>query len=134
VRRNKHRAENLELFRTKEAQRVATRATENPIKFLVDRTRNAAKKRELSFDLSEEDFTIPTDCPVLGIPLRLRDGGSDNAVSVDRLDNQLGYVRGNVAIISNRANKIKGDSTLAEVEAVIAWVRKVQGLKSGQKI
>jgi hypothetical protein len=34
----------------------------------------------------------------------------------------LGYVRGNVTIISNRANRIKNDASLDEVRKVVSWL------------
>ncbi len=44
-------------------------------------------------------------------------------MSLDRIDNSKGYIPGNVAVISWRANLIKNSSTLEELEAVVAWLR-----------
>lgn len=46
----------------------------------------------------------------------------ENSPSIDRLDNTKGYVKGNINIISWRANRIKSDATLDELEKIYRWV------------
>lgn len=68
--------------------------------------------------------SIPDTCPVLGIPLYPSKGkATDNSPSLDRIDPALGYVPGNVAWISNRANRIKNDATADELASVTKWLR-----------
>ncbi len=98
-----------------------------------------ANKKGLSFNLKEEDFLpLPTHCPVLGIRMRLppsrtdpkgKPGGRDNSYSLDRRDNSLGYVNGNVFVISHRANAIKNSATLDEAQKVVRYMRGVDPLK-----
>lgn len=92
--------------------------------------RNAAKraaKNGLEFNLDFTDVHVPDRCPVLGIPLRAGSAHGNAAracnPSLDRIDNSKGYIKGNVRVISLRANWIKRDSTVAELEAVIAYMR-----------
>ena len=73
---------------------------------------------------------LPTHCPVLGIELRYwtpREGKSGrknpNAASIDRNDSNLGYVKGNVRVISLRANQLKSNGTLAEFEQLVTYIR-----------
>lgn len=54
------------------------------------------------------------NCPVTGVPLT-HSTRSDTDWSVDRCNNDLGYVVGNIIIVSTRVNNIKGDLTLAEI-------------------
>ncbi|MFK4444681.1 hypothetical protein ABH944_004815 [Caballeronia udeis] len=72
-------------------------------------------KNDLPFDLTWEDILslIPADltCKVLGIPLIFGGKLSRNSPSIDRHIPSLGYVKGNVSIISMRANAIKSDAT-----------------------
>lgn len=43
-------------------------------------------------------------------------------MSLDRIVPSLGYVPGNVAVISHRANRIKSDATADELRAVADWL------------
>jgi len=75
-----------------------------------------AKRDGLPFDLSEDDIQIPEYCPILGIELSFSTAGhSPNSPSVDRIIPELGYVPGNIWIISNRANTMKHDATPEEL-------------------
>lgn len=87
--------------------------------------RNSAKYKGIPFDLCEEDFDIPAVCPVLGIPLMFAEGGSptDNSPSLDKFIPELGYVKGNVAVISMKANRMKSNATVEDVERLLNWMR-----------
>ena len=84
-----------------------------------------AKAKGLPFNLDLSDIVIPDVCPVLGIPIR---GAVDKfdyqSASLDRLIPKLGYVKGNVNVISMRANTVKNNSTYEELEKVYKWVKK----------
>lgn len=83
------------------------------------------------FDLELDDLApFPLVCPVLGVDLDWLSegrGGSDYSPSLDRLDPNAGYVKGNVAIISNKANRIKNDGNIEEVAAVLRWLEMQKG-------
>lgn len=81
-----------------------------------------AKKQGFPFDLTAKDIYVPEVCPALGVTLVF--GGRKNhpyGPSVDKLIPRLGYIRGNVAVISTRANMIKHDATAAELRLVAEW-------------
>lgn len=104
----------------------------NPIKTMLLDARASAKKRGIEFSLPiyTTTLTIPETCPVLGIPLyrcRGKFGGGPNSPSIDRIDNTKGYVEGNVRIISRRANCLKSDSTLDELERIVLYMRAALG-------
>ena len=83
-----------------------------------------AKKEGLPFDLKLEDIKVPEFCPVLGIPLISSKGGmTDNSPTLDKLIPSLGYVKDNVRVISNRANRIKSDATYEEIQALANWLK-----------
>ncbi len=71
----------------------------------------------MEFDLTR-DVPIPTHCPVLGIPLRRGGIGDGSSPSVDRIDNQKGYVPGNVRVVSLKAKRVKNDATVGELRAL----------------
>jgi hypothetical protein len=95
----------------------------NPEKAMLQRARSRAKKIGVEFDISFEDISIPEFCPVLGIKLERRDNVTENSPSLDRKDSSKGYVKGNVFVISYRANRIKHNATIDEVEAVLRYMR-----------
>ena len=71
---------------------------------------------------------IPTHCPILGVPIEVLGEDRNRAASIDRLNPNLGYVPGNVAVISLRANRIKSDATIEELEKLVAWIRSRKGI------
>ena len=68
--------------------------------------------KKLPFNIEITDIIIPEICPVLGIKIEINEGKyKDNSPSLDRINNSLGYIKGNISIISWRANKLKNDGT-----------------------
>lgn len=82
-----------------------------------------AKKRGLTYDLTLADISIPETCPVLGIPIKVRQMGigkfDHNSPSLDRIDNSKGYTRDNVIVVSFRANALKSNSTVGELKKIV---------------
>lgn len=97
----------------------------NPKKAILHGAKSRAKRDGLPFNIDEEDINIPSDCPILGIPIQknIGSGWHNNSLSLDRINNSLGYIKGNVRVISNRANRIKCDATLEELELVLLDAR-----------
>jgi hypothetical protein len=86
---------------------------------LLQNARQRALRYGLPFDLTLDDILVPEQCPVLGIPLRTGEGkASPYSPSLDRIDPRLGYVRGNVLVLSHRANTLKSDATPVELRQV----------------
>ena len=70
---------------------------------------------------------MPEFCPVLGIALQPNDkaGPIDSSPSLDRIAPSLGYVPGNVRVISFRANRLRADATAAELRLVAADAERI---------
>lgn len=86
---------------------------------LLQNAKQRARHQGLPFDLTLDDILVPEICPILGIPLRTGEGkASPNSPSLDRVNPCLGYVRGNVIVLSHRANTLKSDATPAELRQV----------------
>lgn len=81
----------------------------------------AAAGRECS--ITEADIDLPAVCPVLGITLNYTNAprNAPDAASLDRVDNALGYVPGNVVTVSSRANSLKRDASLDEMRRVLEF-------------
>jgi hypothetical protein len=109
----------------------------NPEKAILNSIRARAKQKGIEFDLTINDIVLPKKCPILGIDLDpglgLGHGASlaqrDRRPSVDRINNKLGYIPGNIVIVSYRANRIKSDATVAELIAIADWY---EGLEDGR--
>lgn len=91
---------------------------------LLGQARKRAAASSLPFNLEATDIIVPEFCPVLGLPLKISEEGrwTDNSPSLDRFTPSLGYVKGNVRVISWRANRIKCDATVEEVRALLAYM------------
>lgn len=81
-------------------------------------TKSQCKKRNIPFDITVDDLHIPTTCPLLEIPLTctVGEGRLDSTMSIDRIIPELGYVKGNVRIISDLANRMKNSATPAQLK------------------
>lgn len=82
--------------------------------------RKRAIKLGLPFAIEPDDIIIPDQCPVLGIPLDGRD--RNHTPSLDRVIPQRGYTIENICVISFRANRMKGDATVAELLSVVNYI------------
>jgi hypothetical protein len=77
----------------------------------------------VEFSVDFGDLIFPTHCPVLGIELDyFANGREENSPSFDRIDPKKGYIKGNVAIISWRANRIKNDGTAEEHQLIADFI------------
>ena len=91
---------------------------------ICSRAKKRAKQLNLPFDITKEDIVIPECCPILGIKMKYSDGSmADSSPSIDRIIPELGYVKNNIIIISNRANRIKNNASLEEIEKLYNWLK-----------
>ncbi len=81
-----------------------------------------AKKAGKVFDITVEDIPVPTHCPILQIPLIAGDKPTPNSPSIDRVDNEKGYVKGNVRVISRAANLLKGECSMADITRLLEYM------------
>lgn len=93
---------------------------------MIREARQRAKKKNIPFDIDADylRLNIPSHCPIFGTPLEwstyrgLGRCALPNSPSLDRIDPAKGYVKGNVWIISNKANTIKSNATHEELKLV----------------
>ncbi len=98
---------------------------------MLDGARRRAAKKGIPFSITRADLPIPDQCPVLGLILKpSRDGAgrNDNAPSIDRIRPELGYVPGNVVVVSWRANQLKLDGTAQEFRRIANWLQYMEAL------
>tara|TARA_B110000003_G_scaffold200484_1_gene199117 strand:- start:114 stop:788 length:675 start_codon:yes stop_codon:yes gene_type:complete len=106
-----------------------------PNKYHLQKIRQNLNKRKKSgikvnIDVEYLDSIFPRDfiCPALGIKMSWGGGYKDKfaSPSMDRIDSKKGYVKGNVVWVSNKANTIKSDSSIEEMEKVLLWYKKIK--------
>ena len=87
-----------------------------------------ASKDGLPFSIDLNDIVVPDICPVLGISIAKNSNRCQpNSPSLDKTVPELGYVKGNVQVISHKANTIKSDATIEELEKVLDYMKSRRG-------
>jgi hypothetical protein len=111
--------------RVKELSVIRRSTKLRPEQVLFNNAKNRAKANGLEFNLELSDLSVPQFCPVLGLALKVATGfAKDNSPSVDRIDSKKGYVKGNVCVISHKANTIKSNANLADLLLVVAYMER----------
>lgn len=97
----------------------------NPRAYMLKQAKKRAKKEGIPCDLMEEDIPIPKYCPVFPwIALQFAEHRStNNSPSLDKVIPERGYVKGNVRVISNKANRLKCNCSLYELELLVKYVK-----------
>ncbi len=84
--------------------------------------KNKSKQFDIDFNLEVKDIIVPTRCPVFGIELKFDNTKPcDNSPSIDRIDNNKGYIKGNIIVVSNKANRMKNNSTIEEMKMLVEF-------------
>jgi hypothetical protein len=111
--------------RAKEAREIRERTWEfDSKKIMLSNSKSRAKKANMEFNIDTNDINIPEVCPVLGIPLyRCKKENWNNSPSIDRIDNTKGYIKGNVIVVSRRANILKKDATIEELQKIASFYK-----------
>lgn len=113
------------------SERAKNLIARNPKNNMVDQAKIRARKRGLEFSISSSDFEIPEICPVFGIKLERGEGKQhDASPTLDRLNNEKGYTKDNIKVISWKANRMKGDHTLLELQTLVHWLEAEQANRS----
>jgi hypothetical protein len=111
----------------------------NPQKILLLSAKHRSIKKGVVCTIKEEDIHIPTICPVLGIAIEKvfnpdgKRGACEGSPSLDRIDNTKGYIKGNIQVISNKANSMKNSATPEQLLKFAYWVLLTYGHLIDQK-
>jgi hypothetical protein len=106
-------------------ERERRRYEKDFIKISLKSAKKRAAERNIPFNITENDVQVPAFCPVFGTELKVGRGKfNDASPSLDKIVASLGYVRGNVWVISNRANIIKSDASIEELEKLVEKLKK----------
>jgi hypothetical protein len=99
--------------------------SQNHLLYLLKAVKYRAKKQGLIFSLTSSDLVIPEFCPLLNIPLKKGNNKPDDfSPNIDRINPNEGYTKENCWIISHRANRIKNNASLEELEILTTNLKK----------
>ena len=94
---------------------------------MVYQARIRARKTGILCQIQPEDAIIPECCPVFDTCFQSGSRQSHpNSPSLDRVDPTQGYIKGNVAVISWRANQLKSDGTVEEHRKIAAYIQQIE--------
>lgn len=121
--RKQYRDDNKD--RMSEQNKVRYKKEKTYLYYMLKRAERRAKEKGLEFDLTVDDVVIPELCPILGVPLVIGEGKGPKpfSPSLDKINPDMGYTKGNVVVISMRANQIKSNASLEEIEKVCQYLR-----------
>ncbi len=95
----------------------------NQILMKYRKIKQRAKENNIPFNITEQDIIdiIPKDskCPVFKTTFEYKN--KDTGMSLDRIIPENGYIKGNIQIISNLANRVKQDATREELLKLADW-------------
>ena len=84
-----------------------------------------AKRKRIVFSLAISDIHIPAICPLLDIPINLEKFGIRyDSPSLDRRNPRIGYTPENTWVVSTRANILKNNATMQELETLTRNLKK----------
>jgi hypothetical protein len=115
--RGRRRPDNRDRERARDRRRNAA----NPEKTMLKWARQRARLFGLPFTITPEDIAIPERCPALGINLERGARGRAASPSLDRIFPELGYIPGNVVVVSFAANRIKSNASPEELVRVASF-------------
>lgn len=105
------------------------RRKDNPERTLLIAAKARAKLKKIACAIEVSDIFIPEFCPILGVKLESGRGkGSKGSLpwspSLDRIIPALGYIPGNVQVISKRANTMKHNASFEELVLLGEWAKR----------
>lgn len=118
------RRKNKDRLKDHTAKMTKTYNESHPEQRIWSRVKHRAAKYGIPFDLDISDIVLPPVCPVFGKEFSQGNspGPTRFSPSLDKINPELGYTKGNVQVISHLANSMKQDATEEELIAFAKWV------------
>jgi len=121
--------QNSQEYRDRKKEYRAFIADHTPEVTMYNCAKHRSKKNNLPFNIEISDIIIPEVCPILNIPLISKHngeyGGAPNSPSLDRIIPNLGYVKGNIMVISLKANMMKNNANINELRLFCKNILKI---------
>lgn len=109
--------EKREGFKEKQYKEKRESRLRNIQHYIWSKAKQRAIKNNWEFNIEESDIIIPNKCPILEVPLEWGiQGNYEYSPSLDRIDTTKGYIKGNIWVISKKANSMKNSATFEELQ------------------
>lgn len=138
MKKRKHKKVRTNEVRKKQREIQYKYRKNNMSKEILRHSKQRAKKNGLMHTITENDIQNALDkcknekgkyiCPIFGFEIKYNIGKGkqqDDSISLDRIDNNKGYVPDNIIVISWRANYCKNNSTIEELEKIVRFYKKL---------
>ena len=94
---------------------------------LINSARCRAKSLKIPFSITKDDVIIPDRCPCFGTKLIQGEIKSyENSATIDQIIPGKGYVKGNIQVISLKANTMKSNATNKQLKEFSKWISLMQ--------
>lgn len=125
-RRNQNKEKMLEYSRNYQTKK--RKQFDYRLQMLLNASRQRSKKKSRENNLTIQDIkdAFPKDglCPIFGTKLVFGDAGfREDSPSIDRIDSTKGYTKDNIQIISWKANRIKKNASIEELELILSYMK-----------
>lgn len=117
----KRKVENGDILKYREKSRVylKNKKDSDPQYRMWAGAKGRASKAGLEFNIDKEDIIIPDICPVLKTPF---ERNTYYTMSLDRIDSSKGYIKGNIQVLSFKANAMKNSASKEELIKFAEWI------------
>lgn len=107
----------VEIISARNSKQLLERQILSKKRYLIKNAKSRARMFKHEFNITVDDIDIPEICPYLNIPLTITVKGPRQIgnASLDRIDNKKGYIKGNIQIISDLANRVKYTLSVQEL-------------------
>jgi hypothetical protein len=110
-------------IKVRRSKKIKQDKLQNLTKYLWKHAKRRAKEKQLPFTITTEDIKVTEYCPVLGLKLIPGEGKvHDASPTLDKIIPSLGYIPGNIIVMSKKANTLKSNGTLEEHKKLVKWM------------
>lgn len=92
---------------------------------MLKSAKERAIKNNLDFNITEDDIVITDRCPVFGFKYDSSDKKDMRSPSLDRIIPELGYTKGNVIVVSMKANTMKSNADIEEIKTLYEFYKNI---------
>ncbi len=125
----------IDIYRTRQREDYSN--SENTLYTQFKTRRQAALREGIPFTIEFDDLELPEFCPVFGVKLEYSGSKQENGkqtrnpnkASIDKLIPELGYIPGNVFVVSWRANNLKSNMSIDQLEMILKYMK--DNIKNG---